>query len=66
MKREDGLLKLVDFTSKYMSDESLDVDFNKAKKLLGDKNTALNKYVNRILDEVNPNVMKTMAANLGF
>ena len=65
-EREDGLLKLVDFTSKYMSDESLDVDFNKAKKLLGDKNTALNKYVNRILDEVNPNVMKTMAANLGF
>ena len=64
--REEEVVKLIDFMAKYMSDEKMDVDYEKAKAIICDKNNALNKYMNRILDEVDPKVLKTMALNLGF
>ena len=64
--REAEVVKLIDFMAKYMSDEKMDVDYEKAKAIISDKNNALNKYMNRILDEVDPKVLKTMALNLGF
>ena len=64
--REEEVVKLIDFMAKYMSDEKMDVDYEKAKAIISDKNNALNKYMNRILDEVDPKVLKTMALNLGF
>ena len=34
--------------------------------MISDKDCTLNKYMNRLLDEVDPNVLKTTALNLGF
>ena len=36
------------------------------RKKIKDKDSALNKYINKALDEIDPNVLKTMVLNLGF
>ena len=64
--REKEVCKLIDLTEKYMSDEKLDVNYDRAREMVNNKDGALNKYINRVLDEVDPKVLKTMALNLGF
>ena len=64
--REKEMIKLIDLMEKYMKDEKLDVDFEKAREMVQDKNCTLNQYINRLLDEVDPHVLQTMALNLGF
>lgn len=49
-----------------MGSEKIDVDYNKVKELICDKDKTLNKYINRLLDEINPHVLKTTALNLGY
>jgi len=58
--------KLVDRMGKYMDGENLGVDFDKLKEMVCNKDATLNKYINRVLDEVDPKVLKTMALNLGY
>ena len=58
--------KLVDRMGKYMDGEDLGVDFDKLKEMVCNKDATLNKYINRVLDEVDPKVLKTMALNLGY
>ena len=64
--REKEILKLVDFMEKYMDGEKLDVDFDSVRKKIKDKDSVLNKYINKALDEIDPGVLKTMVLNLGF
>lgn len=64
--REKEVCKLIDLMEKYMSDEKLDVNYDRAREMVNNKDGALNKYINRVLDEVAPKVLKTMALNLGF
>ena len=64
--REKEIVKLVDFMEKYMDGEKLDINYEKARTMITDKNGALNHYINRLLDEVDPHVLKTMVLNLGF
>lgn len=64
--REKEVCKLIDLMEKYMSDEKLDVNYDWAREMVNNKDGALNKYINRVLDEVDPKVLKTMALNLGF
>lgn len=64
--REKEILKLVDFMEKYMDGEKLDVDFDGVRQKVSDKDSALNKYINKALDEIDPNVLKTIVLNLGF
>ena len=64
--REKEITKLVDLMEKYMGSEKIDVDYNKVKELICDKDKTLNKYINRLLDEINPHVLKTTALNLGY
>ena len=64
--REKEILKLVDFMEKYMDGEKLDVDFDSVRKKIKDKDSALNKYINKALDEIDTGVLKTMVLNLGF
>ena len=45
--REKEILKLVDFMEKYMDGEKLDVDFDSVRKKIKDKDSALNKYINK-------------------
>lgn len=64
--REKEVCKLIDLMEKYMSDEKLDVNYDRAREMVNNKDGSLNKYINRVLDEVDPKVLKTMALNLGF
>ncbi len=64
--REEGVCQIIDFMQKYMSEEKLDVNYDKAREMVRNKDGAFNKYMNRVLDEVDPHVLKTMALNLGF
>ena len=63
---EDEAGNIIDLMHKYMGDEKIDIDYDKAKEKVCDKSSTLNKYINRIVTEVNPNVLKTAALNLGF
>ena len=64
--REKEVCKLIDLMEKYMSDEKMDVNYDRAREMVNNKDGAFNKYINRVLDEVDPKVLKTMALNLGF
>lgn len=64
--REEGVIKLLNLAEKYMSEEKLDVDFDKAREMLRDKDGTLNRYINRLIDEIDPHVLKTTALNLGY
>ncbi|MDD6282391.1 MAG: radical SAM protein [Oribacterium sp.] len=64
--RGQCVCRLIDLMEKYMSDEKLDVDFDKARDFVNNKDSVLNKYINRVLNEVDPHVLKTLALNLGF
>ena len=64
--REEEMLKLIDFMEKYMSGEKLDIDYGKVKDMTCKKDCALNQYLNRLLDELDPNVVKTTVLNFGF
>ncbi len=64
--RENGMLKLVDFVQNYMSDEKVDVNFDSVRDILSDENSAFSQYLNKVMDELDPHVVKTMLLNLGF
>lgn len=64
--REKEFGKVVDFIQNYMNDEKLDLNYSLYKELLVDERSSLNKYINRILDDVDPKVAKTTLLNFGF
>ena len=65
-EREKMILKLLNLAENYMSGEKFDVNFDDFRELVCDKNAALYGYINRLFDEVHPNVLKTTAMNLVF
>ena len=64
--REEAIVKIVDLMQKYMGDEKLDLDYDNIRKMIRDKDGAFNKYINKVLDEIDPHVLKTVALNLGY
>lgn len=64
--REKSFVKLVDLAEKYMKDTKLDVDWEKAREMFCNPDCTLNQYANRLLDEVDPQVLKKTALSLGF
>ena len=64
--REKEMLKLIDLMEKYMSGEKLDIDYDKVREMTCNKDCALNQYLNRLMDELDPNVIKTTILNFGF
>lgn len=64
--REKEFEKVIDFIQNYMDGEKIEMNFENWKALLNDKDSAINGYINRILDDVDPNVAKTMILNFGF
>ena len=64
--REEAIVKIVDLIQKYMGDEKLDLDYDNIRKMIRDKDGAFNKYINKVLDEIDPHVLKTAALNLGY
>ena len=64
--REKGFLELVDWAEKFYGDSYSKENYDKIRAALKDSNNKWVKYINRILDETNPNVAKTMLLNLGY
>ena len=64
--RTAGILKLVDFMEDYMNDVDLGLNYNQVRKIISDKDCALNRFINRALDELDPKVVKRTVQNLGF
>ena len=65
-KREKSLLKIVDLTESFAKDRFKPESYEAAKAMIRDKDSKWMQYVNRIFDEVSPNVIKKTAMNLGF
>ena len=64
--REEEMLKLVDIMEKFMEGDEMALDYDWIRDLVGSKETALNRYLNKALDELDPGVIKTTVLNLGF
>lgn len=64
--REREMVKLVDLMEHYMDDVELGVNYDSMRAMVQDKEGALNQFLNRVLDEVDPHVLKTTALNFGF
>lgn len=64
--REKNLLRILHLSEKFAGDLFDPQSFLGAKKIIQDPTNKWNQYANHILDVVDPNVIKTMAMNLGF
>ena len=64
--REEEMLKLVDIMEKFMEGDEMALDYDWIRGLVGSKETALYRYLNKALDELDPVVIKTTVLNLGF
>ena len=64
--REAELEKLIDLAEKYTAGTNLTVNFDNYRTLILDESSALSQYLNRALDEIDPNVLKTTILNFGF
>jgi len=63
---ETEMIKLVDLMEKYMKDTDLGVNYDSIRCLLADKSCTLNHYINQIIAEVDPTVIKKTVLNFGF
>ena len=64
--RQKALLKLVDTVQKIAGNMFQEKSYDAARAMLQDKDCKWVQYVNRLLDEVDPHVLKMTALNLGF
>lgn len=64
--REKGLLQITDLAQKYMGDTFQKETYDKIREMIKDPDQKWMQYVNRLLDEIHPNVAKMTALNLGY
>lgn len=64
--RNKAFHSIVDLAEKFMGDAMPRSSYEGARKIIDDPNSKWMIYVNRILDEVSPNVIKTAALNFGY
>ena len=64
--RVRGMLDLVDVVEKYVGDMFTKEKYDNIRGMIRDPNEKWNIYVNRLLDELDPNVLKMTLLNLGF
>lgn len=64
--REKGLLEIVDLSEKFMGNEFRKVAYDGAREIIKNPDHKWMRYVNRLLDELDPHVAKMTALNLGF
>ena len=64
--REKGLLELVNLTEKYMGDNFQKENYEATRKMIQDPDNKWVKYVNHMIDELNPYVIRQTALNLGY
>lgn len=64
--REEAYMKFLDTAEKYMDDTKIDANWEYLKEMISSPEYTLNKYVNSIVDEIDPRVLKTTIVNLGY
>lgn len=64
--REKGLLKIVDISEAFLGDVYDNETYEKARNLIRNQDGKWMKYINKAFDELDPNVIKMTALNLGF
>ena len=64
--REKGLLQIVDLTQKFMGDNFSEKSYDAARAMIKDPDSKWMKYIDKALAEIDPNVAKVTALNLGF
>ena len=64
--REKGLLQIIDLAQRFMGDNFKPEAYEGAKKIVQNPDHKWMKFVNTMLDELDPNVAKMTALNLGF
>ncbi len=64
--REKGFLKMVDLTESFAKDRFQPESYEGARELIKDKDGKWMHYINRLLDEVSPSVIRKTTMNLGF
>ena len=64
--REKGLLQIIDLAQKFMGDNFKPEAYEGAKAIVQNPDHKWMKFVNTMLDELDPNVAKMTALNLGF
>lgn len=64
--REDNLLKIVDLAQGFMKDYFLPSTYDAARDMIRNKDGKWMKYLNKGMSELNPNVIKMTALNLGY
>ena len=64
--REKAFLKLVDLSEKFMGDTFSKESYDAARRMIRDPDSKWMQYVNRILNEVDPHVIKMSALDYGF
>ena len=64
--REKAYLEIVSIAEKFYGDGIAKESYDKVRKGLQDPNNKWVRFINRVMDETNPNVAKTLALNLGY
>ncbi|SDB01693.1 radical SAM protein [Eubacterium oxidoreducens] len=64
--REKGLLEIIDLAEKFMGDQFRKDAYEGARAIVKNPEHKWMKFVNKMLDEVHPNVAKMTALNLGY
>ena len=64
--RTDFYMKLVDMASKYYGKAAPQDKLNVVRAALSDPDYRWTKYINRVIDETNPNIVKKFLLNLGY
>ncbi len=64
--REKGLLQIVDLAERFMGSNFKAESYESVREMIRDPENKWMRFVNRMLDEVDPHVAKMTALNLGF
>lgn len=64
--REKELTKIVDLGEKIYKTDYKKEDYNKARNFFLDKDSRIYKWTNSLLDDLNPNVVKSAIVNVGY
>ena len=64
--RQGAYEKILDTAEKYMNDFNLGIDWKYLRRVTLNPEYTLNRYVNSMVDELHPNVLKTTLLNLGY
>ncbi len=64
--REKGLLEIIDLAQKFMGDQFRPDAYEGARSIVKNQDHKWMRFVNKMLDELHPNVAKMTALNLGY